>query len=124
MTQRRPSPSGDNFHVRLPSGRPLAIREWMTQPESATYAVCDRPRLTREAFSDLRMIVDSVLCILAEDGANDDAPRADDTTETAVRTEWTQPRSGGRPQDRTAGSPGSPTPGGGDEPGAKRRRRP
>ena len=87
MTQRRPSPSGDNFHVRLPSGRPLAICEWMTQPESATYAVCDRPRLTREAYSDLRMIVDSVLCFLAQDGGNDDAPHADDTTETAVRPE-------------------------------------
>ena len=77
MTQRRPSPSGDNFHVRLPSGRPLAICEWMTQLESATYAVCDRPRLTREAYSDLRMIVDSVLCFLAQDGGNDDAPHAD-----------------------------------------------
>ena len=77
MTQRRPSPSGDNFHVRLPNGRPLAICEWMTQPESATYAVCDRPRLTREAYSDLRMIVDTVLCFLAQDGGNDDAPHAD-----------------------------------------------
>ena len=61
------------------SGRSLAIREWMTRPEAAACAVCDTPRLSREALSDLRMIVDRVVRSRADDGGNDDAQLADDT---------------------------------------------
>ena len=124
LESRRPTPSGNNLYVRLlASGRPLAIREWMTRPESAAWAVRDTPRLSREALSDLRMIVDTVVCNLADDGGNDDAQLADDTTRAAVRTGRTRPHHGRRAEDGTAGAPGATDPGGGDEPHARRGRR-
>lgn len=124
VKHRRPAPSGNNLYVHLlSSGRPLAIREWMTRPEAAACAVCDHPRLSRQALSDLRMIVDSVACNLVVDGGNDDAQLADDTTTAAVRTGRARSHPGGRAEDGTAGSPGATDPGGSDEPHGMRGRR-
>ena len=122
--QRRPSPSGDNLYVRLlSSGRTLAVREWMTRPESAVWAVRDHPRLSREALSDLRMIVDTVVSNLADDGGDDEARQANDTTGAAVRAGRPPQCPGGRPEDGTAGAFGAADPGGGDEPRGGRGRR-
>ncbi len=124
LESRRREPSGNNLYVRLQSsGRSLAIREWMTRPEAAAFAVRDTPRLSREALSDLRMIVDRVVRSLADDGGNDEAQLADDTIEASVRTGRARPHPGGRAEDGTAGSPGATDPGGSDEPHGTRGRR-
>ena len=103
MRQRYRSALGDHLHVRvLSSGRTLAIREWMTWPEAAAWSVRDHPRLSREALSDLRMIVDTVVCTLADDGDTDEAEQANDTTGAAVRAGRTRRHPGGRPKDGAA----------------------
>ena len=124
VRQWRHAPSGSNLYVRLlPSGRSLAIREWMTRPESAAFVVCDRLRLSREALSDLCMIIDSVACTLADDGGEDEARQADDTTKAAVRPGRTSSRSERRSREGTIGSPRPTDPRGGVEPGVARGRR-
>ena len=47
--------------VRTRAGTEFSIPEWMSLPESAHFAVRDRPRLSRAALADLRAIVDSLL---------------------------------------------------------------
>lgn len=77
--------------------------------------MCECSRLSRGALSDLRMIIDSVVRTLADDGGDDDARPVDDTTNAAVRPRRTQSPVGWRSQEGTAGSPGSTDPGGGHE---------
>lgn len=61
LLHRKATPAGVNLIVRMPNGIAQAIREWMTHPEAGLIPIGDRPRLPREALSDLRAVVDTLL---------------------------------------------------------------